>query len=146
MKNKLDLLMKPWLKTTKRNEQTIAETSIDGLSRLAEYIKENGSKHVHLVVPGVQDVVEIPTRSVLMFKEMMAHVAKGRSVALYHSEMELTTQQAADMLNVSRPHVVKLLEAGAIRFTKMNSHRRIAVADLMEYAEKQNIALKLQKV
>jgi len=46
---------------------------------------------------------------------------------------ELTTQEGADMLNVSRPHLVKLLDEGQIRHTKTGSHRRIKFTDMMAY-------------
>lgn len=142
---KLDLRMKPWFKKTNRDEQTVAQTSLHALSQSAQFVKDNGKDLVHLAVPGVKGYVKIPARSFLLFQEMMAHVAQGRSVGLYHSDMELTTQQAADMLNVSRPHLVKLLETGVIPFKKMNTHRRIAVRDLMAFANKNRIALKLQQ-
>ncbi|MBT1685017.1 excisionase family DNA-binding protein [Fulvivirgaceae bacterium PWU37] len=64
-------------------------------------------------------------------------MAEGKSITLIPSEAEVSTQQAADMLNVSRPHVVKLLEQGLIPYKKVGSHRRILLEDLVAYEAKQ---------
>jgi excisionase family DNA binding protein len=60
-------------------------------------------------------------------------MAEGKSASLIPSDSEVNTKQAADMLNVSRPHIVKLLEEGKIPFRKVGSHRRVLLEDLMKY-------------
>jgi excisionase family DNA binding protein len=60
-------------------------------------------------------------------------MAEGKSITLIPSDAEVSTQQAADILNVSRPHLVKLLEDGKIAFTKVGTHRRIEIQNLMDY-------------
>ncbi len=64
---------------------------------------------------------------------VLNEAARGNSVTLIPSHKDLTTQEAADLLNVSRPFVVKLLDQGKIRFHKIGSHRRIRFSDLMAY-------------
>ena len=68
-----------------------------------------------------------------MLFDILSNMAEGKSVTLIPSDSEVSTQQAADMLNVSRPHIIKLLEDGAIPFKKVGSHRRIQLKDLMKY-------------
>ena len=68
--------------------------------------------------------------------ELLGHVSAGNMVTLVPVSAMLTTQKAADMLNVSRPHLTKLLKQGKIRFEEVGKHRRVPLPALMQYREK----------
>ncbi|HLQ53027.1 MAG TPA: excisionase family DNA-binding protein [Streptosporangiaceae bacterium] len=79
------------------------------------------------------EVLVIPRAAAAMFAQAMATLESGQGVALVPSGAQLTTQQAADMINVSRPYLIGLLEAGKIEYSKVGRHRRIPFAALVEY-------------
>src|ERR1039458_2156959 len=67
----------------------------------------------------------LPRSAVLVLKEALRNIALGQSVALVPQTRQLTTQRAADLLGVSRPYLVKLLESGQLPYHKTGSHRRV---------------------
>ena len=66
-------------------------------------------------------------------EEVLTHVAKGEMVTVVPYGAELSTKEAADLLNVSRPFLIKLLEQGEIGFHRVGSHRRIEAEELLRY-------------
>ncbi len=82
--------------------------------------------------------IEVPTSALTMLVQILGELASGNAVQIVPVHAELTTQEAANILNVSRPHMVKLLEDGCLPFHKTGRHRRIRFADLMEYKKQRN--------
>lgn len=78
----------------------------------------------------------LPRQALNLLRDLLADMAQGNAVTIVPMHAEMTTQQAADILNVSRPHLVKLLENGSLAFTKVGTHRRIRFEDLMAYKSK----------
>lgn len=90
------------------------------------------SLYVHQPDEEPQLVTLTPLISEVML-ELLRHLAKGEAVTLVPMGEMLTTQQAADILNVSRPHLIKLVERGEIAHTMTGRHRRIRADDLFTY-------------
>jgi excisionase family DNA binding protein len=78
-------------------------------------------------------LVEIPTNALCLLVDILGELAQGNSVNLLSRKAELTTQEAAKLLNVSRPHVVKLISEGALQFHMVGTHRRILLSDLKAF-------------
>ncbi|HBP6526383.1 TPA: helix-turn-helix domain-containing protein [Pseudomonas aeruginosa] len=85
-----------------------------------------------------RQVVDVPTFALRLFGEILSELALGNTVKVVPIHAELTTQEGADLLNVSRPHLVKLLDEGVIPHTKTGSHRRVKFADLVAFKKKRD--------
>lgn len=79
------------------------------------------------------EVLVVPRAGAAMLAQVMSTLEGGQGVAVVPSDAQLTTQQAADMINVSRPYLIGLLESGQIEYTKVGRHRRIPFRALREY-------------
>jgi excisionase family DNA binding protein len=105
----------------------------------AELAKALNTKLNSEKIPNVS-VKELPDSVLLMVKEILAQVALGNAVSLSAMPRELTTQQAATVLGVSRPFVIKLLEQGELAYRKVGSHRRIAFEEVLAYQERSKVS------
>lgn len=85
------------------------------------------------VVLGRAKSAPLPDAAFALLMEMLQQMARGNVVAVTPIEAELTTQQAADLLGVSRPHLVKMLESGALPHRKIGKHRRVLLSDVTAY-------------
>ncbi|MFC4872071.1 excisionase family DNA-binding protein [Negadavirga shengliensis] len=77
--------------------------------------------------------ISVPRNAVLLLEKVLDEMADGRTVEIASFSKELSTQEAADLLKVSRPHLVKLLETGKIPHKKVGAHRRVLLEDVKKY-------------
>lgn len=87
---------------------------------------------------GGTQAIDLPPAVSQAVIEFLGHIACGEMVTIVPYGAELTTQQAADLLNVSRPYLISLLDAGDIPHFKVGTHRRIRAQDLLEYKEQRD--------
>ena len=116
------------------------EAAVRGQRELAAYL----STKMETQKISIQDAddntrqIELPTSSLTLLMSILGELALGNAVQVVPVHAELTTQEAANILNVSRPHMVKLLEEGKLRFHKTGRHRRVLFADLMQYKDQRD--------
>ena len=122
------------LENTSKQDQRIAKLFMAGLRDVS--VVRSSSLDVEVKLPGKEVTLKIPTKAFSLLVRIIGNMAEGKSNAVLPSNEMLSTQQAADILNISRPYLVKLLEAGEIPYTKAGTHRRIELKHVLEYKER----------
>ncbi len=114
--------------------------AVEGQRALAAYLStDRETQHIQIFDVNRQaHQIELPTSALRLLIDILAELSDGNAVKVVPVHAELTTQEAADMLNVSRPHLVKLLEEGQLTFHRTGKHRRVLFADLMAFKERRD--------
>lgn len=123
--------MEALLEKTTKADQRIAKESVEKLRKASK----NG-KTIQISVKPSQQSLHIPEKAMKLLIAILNNMADGKDTAVLSSDTYISTQEAADYLKVSRPHVVRLLEGGNIPFIKVGSHRRIKFSDLVAFDKK----------
>jgi excisionase family DNA binding protein len=110
-------------------EAALARASGQHLSRFA-------ARNRSLTVQVEEKRVELPAAAVALLMEILEAMAAGHGIMIIPENAELTTVQAAEILNISRPSLIKLLNERAIPFRKVNKHRRIRIEDVVAYKKR----------
>ena len=115
-------------------EDEIAQAK-EASRQLARLLPE-GQRPLRLVTENNRhEMISIPPGAVRLFMEVLTQLGQGRGVTILPKKVELTTQEAADYLNVSRPYVVKLVESVRLPARTVGTRRRIAFTDLITFDE-----------
>jgi excisionase family DNA binding protein len=129
--------METLIRRTTKEDQKIAISSLQGFQVASQRIKSSRKRGVKIKIQETGEFITIPKKALSLLSTIIQNMAEGKTISIVPSNSEVSTQQAADMLNVSRPHLIKLLKANNIPFKKVGSHRRILLKDIMVYKEQQ---------
>lgn len=130
------------------NFETVSPSPADVLlaresSRILAIQKLDQQSNVRIRVMNDGDDAEpvsVPASAIRLFLHLLTEMSQGNAVTLIPTHAELTTQQAADLLNVSRPYVAKLLDEGKIPGRTVGKYRRVRFDDLMAFKQKDDDA------
>jgi len=114
-------------------DASLARVSGQSLSRFARRQKPLSLK---VKEAGREEPIELPAGAVSVLVEVLEAMAAGRGVTIVPENAELTTVEAASILNVSRPYLIKLLDEKVIPYRLVGKHRRILIDDVMAYKER----------
>jgi excisionase family DNA binding protein len=112
----------------------VALAKVSG-QRLAEYLNHANEVHLEVASDTKTEAIALPPSAIKLLLRVLIELGQGNAVALTPIHAQLTTQQAADLLNVSRPHLVKLLDEGVIPSRKVGTHRRVQLENLLAYKQ-----------
>ena len=116
-------------------DSALARVSAERLSR---FVGRNQSLSLRVMEAGQEQPLDLPAGAVVLLMEILEAMAAGRGISVIPENAELTTVQAAAILNVSRPYFIKLLAEGALPYRKVGTHRRILMEDVMAFKDRIN--------
>ena len=110
-----------------------ADQAREGHRRIAKRVNAGASVGLQIEDQSGSSVVPLPSVAAKLVLELLDALAHGNAVSLATLDSELTTQQAADLLNISRPSLIMMLEQGELPYRRLGTHRRIPLADVLAF-------------
>lgn len=133
--------------TSALDERTYEPGGVEGLARVYDFLlarREAGdgepAPRYLLAGAGMHEQIELPEEVYRVMVQVVEAMRQGLAVTVSPRSQTLTTQQAADLIGVSRPTLIKLLDNGAIGYTRVSSHRRLRLRDVLDYMERRRAA------
>ena len=122
----------------RQSAPTAQDASLARISgqRLARFARRKKPLSLKVTEAGKEQPIELPAGAVRLLMDVLETMAAGRGVTIIPENAELTTVEAASMLNVSRPYLIKLLDKKVIPHRLVGKHRRILIDDVMAYKKR----------
>ena len=114
------------------------KTAMESYDVLASALSQIQSDYPEIEIEETNERIKIPLNSLKLLAKILKATSQGKLISIVPIATEITTQAAAELIGCSRPHLIKLLENGEIKFTKIGKHRRIKYQDVLEYKKKVN--------
>ncbi len=124
--------MYPLKDITKPSKQE-QKTAMESYNALEAMLESLNTEITEIEIEETKEKIKIPLNALKLLAKILKETSRGNPVSIVPIAAEITTQGAAELLNCSRPHIVKLLDNGGISFTKIGRHRRIKIEDIMKY-------------
>ncbi len=124
------------MKISADTDKELAKRSLKSFRKISKEFR-NKAKSIEFAVKGDGTTIQFPVSALDGIETILKNLAEGKRSEILSEKQYMTTQQAADYLDVSRPFVIRLMESGKLPFKKVGRHRRVLFSELKKYDEKQ---------